>query len=195
MSAVYELKTWLHNLSGNFFQNVFHYDHPESASISPWAHAKNLITAWATNIQPSYLAILGADVLLDFITARRVTGGGGPSATTVANASGTGAADSISAGLAIDVAWINSAPTNRLGHTYICCNPQGVLDGDQWNNGYVTDVDTWISDQSTNLVLGGGDGNAVFGMFTRKTALIHANISGEVRPKPTLLNKRTTPIF
>jgi hypothetical protein len=32
-------------------------------------------------------------------------------------------------------------------------------------------------------------------MFTRKTALIHANISGEVRPKPTLLNKRTTPIF
>jgi len=101
----------------------------------------------------------------------------------------------ISAAICADVMWINASSTNRMGHSYIGGFPEGGLEGDEWQVGYKTVIDTWIITQSTNLALPGGDGTAVFGTFVRKTQVIHPNISGELRPKPTALNKRTVPVF
>lgn len=195
MSAIYEVKTWLHNQVGNFFQNTFHYDHPESAAVSPWQHAKNLATQWITDVVGDYLKLMGTDVVFDFLTARKVSGGGGPTATEIVNLVGTGGALSMSAGLCADIQWICQNPNNRMGHCYIGGVPDGALFGDIWQIPFPADCGTFITTILANLVLPMADGSAVFGTYTKKTGVIHTNEAGELRPKPTCLNKRTVPVF
>lgn len=195
MSNTYELKTSLHDLSGNFFQNVFAYSLAEAGTATPFEYADALITTWLTNIGPNYMAMMGSDIILDFVSARRITGGGGPTATQIANIPGTAANPSIASGLAFDIAWQTAAATHRPGHTFLAGMADGAIAGAQWANAFLLDVDAFIGAITGVLALAGALGNATFGVFSRKLAQFNAVLHGVKKPKPTTLNKRSLPVL
>lgn len=194
MPNLYELTTNLHNLSGNYFSNVFHYEIDDSGGPTPFNFAKALITAWDSLVSTSYSMLLGQDVFLDYYKAKRVATTGGPSCLKLSSISGGGSTDSVSAGLCGDVQWQNSNPSNRAGHSYIGGIYQAAVDGDRPAVGFVADVATWVGVMLVPVVLGGGMGNAVFSTFQRKAGTWTHVSAGNLSPKVTLLNKRTVPL-
>lgn len=195
MSHIYEVASSLHNYAGDFFQNVFAFEVTEAGAATPYEYAKALIDAVDTNMTTEYLALFGLDVILDFYSSKRITGGGGPSSTKIKGLGGPAGTSSISAGIAFDIAWQNASATNRPGHTYIGSVYDGSLIAGQWAPAYVTLIGTWITKMLTNVTLSGGLGTAVFGTFTRKTQTLSPITHGVAKPKPTMLNKRTLPIL
>ncbi len=195
MPNTYELTTSLHNFAGDFMQNVFAYSLSEAGSGTPFEYAKALCDQWAAIVLSDYMKLFGVDVLCDFISAKRITGGGGPSAVLISTGTGGGAQDSVSAGLAFDIQWQTGSGTNRPGHTYIGAPPNGSIDGGQWQTGYKNDVDTFIATILNTLTLAGALGSADFGVFSRKLAQWNVCHHGVKKPKPTMLNKRTLPIL
>lgn len=193
MSHVYQLATSLHDQAGNFFQNVFAYELSEGGAATAFGYADALIDRWRIANMPDYLDCFGADVVLDFISAKRITGLGGPSAQQIVQSGGTQAQASISAGLAADIAWQSASPLNRAGHTFMCCGPSGGIIGDAIGVGYAAVLQTFITDQLTQLALAGGLGNADFGLFSRSTTQFNKIDIGQIKPKLTMLNKRTLP--
>lgn len=193
MAHVYSIATSLHDLAGNFFQNVFHYQLTEAGVATPFGYADGLIDAWNLHCQADYLASFGNDVVHDFISAKRVTGGGGPSAQQTVALPGTDVQVSISAGMAADIAWQTASPLNRPGHTYMPCIPTGQVQGDFLQGPYLGALGAFRDDLLDTLALTGGLGNADFGVFSRKTSQFNKATVGQIKPKLTMLNKRTLP--
>lgn len=195
MSNTYELATSLHNFAGDFYQNVFAYELSEAGAFSAWEYADKLLTQWETTVETDYMALMGSDCVLDFISAKRISGAGGPTATHIRQ-TGSGAATlSISTGIALDIAWITNSGTNRPGHTYITGVYDGSIVGGQWNGGFLAFADVLAADLLTQLTLAAGAGNADFGVWSRKLAQFNKAQHHVNRPKPTMLNRRTLPIL
>lgn len=191
---IYQLIASMHNQSGYFAECTFHYQLSESGSFDPFEYAQHLIAAWQTNNEVNFLKVLGGDMVLDFYTARRISGGGGTSAQLIVGSPGTALTSCSSISLAADIAWECNAASNRLGHTFLPAVPQGGLAGDLFLSGFITDVGNFITDMLTQLTLIGGAGNADFGLYTRKTQQFNKAKQGILRPKATALNKRTLPV-
>jgi hypothetical protein len=194
MPNVYQLSTYCHNGAGNFFQNVFHFELSEAGSgVAPFDYADGLISTWITNNEPKYIDLFGNDVVLDYYAAKRITGGGGPSATRASGTVGTGSTVSASSGSAVDIQWQTASPLNRPGHTYVPGFPYSSLQGDAFTSGYLTKVGAFITQMQTNLTLAGAMGNAVFSIYTRKTTTAYQVNNGQARPKATMMNRRLLP--
>lgn len=195
MTAVYQLATSLHDGAGNFFQNVFHYQLSEAGSGNSFDYATELISSWITQNETSYLAAIGNEVILDFYSAKKVTAGGGPSATHISATPGSNIQTSSASAYAADIAWITASANNRAGHTFMAGIPTGAVSGGAFSNAYKLEITAIINDLLTQLVLGGALGTADFGVFTRKTGAFNKINHGILRPKPTGMNKRTLPVI
>jgi hypothetical protein len=196
MPNTYEQVFNCHDLAGNFFVNVFHYSLSESGTHTPFEYAQALNSAVVSDPRyGDYLAILAPDAFVDFITAKRITGTGGPSATNIRNEAGTSGTQSTSIAYAADIQWQSGAASNRPGHTFIAPMPGDSMVASVFQAGYKILVDTFITDMLVQLTLGGTAGTADFGHFTRKTKVFDKNTSGNLRPKVTALNKRTLPLI
>lgn len=191
-NQTYELATSCHNQSGNFFMNVFAFDVAEAGGFNAFDYALDLINQFIASNQADYLALFGTDVVLDFYTAKRVTGTRGPAATKISGANGSGGTDSISAGLAADIAWLNGSPTNRLGHNFIPACPQGKIDGDTWVGAFLVTVTSFINTMISPLTLI-GPSTATFSTFSRKLGGVQHITGGLLRPKATMMNRRLKP--
>lgn len=195
MPETYQLLTNLHDPGGNFVANVFHYSLSEAGSATPFEYAQALIAKWILDLQTKYLKLLGNDTVFDFISAKRVSGTGGPSAFAIVQAIGQGAHGSDAAGLAADVQWQTASGNNRPGHTYIAPVPQNAWDAGAWAAPFTTDVAAWILQMKNSMTLAGALGTADFGVFTRKGKIFNGVKEGQLLPKPTMLNKRTVPVI
>jgi hypothetical protein len=196
MAHVYQLVTYCHSGGGNFFQNVFHYELSEAGSgVSPFNYADALNSTWITNVEPSYVDLFGNDVILDFISAKRITGGGGPTASRIRATNGTAAVISSTSGASMDIQWQTASPLNRPGHTYMCSFPYNWLQGDQFSGSAIAKVATFITAITAVLPLAGALGDAVFQIFTRKTDTGYTVDSGLLRPKPTVMGRRLLPVI
>lgn|SRR5436305_9959981 len=194
MPHVYQLVTNLHGGAGNFFANVFHFELSESGSgIHPFDYADALVAEWVTIMNTKYLALFGDDVVLDFISAKKVNEGGGPSAAHAVNAAGGAASQSSTTGASADVQWQTGSSNNRPGHTYLAAFPYDQLQADAFLALYLGHVGTWIGQMLTPMTLAGALGSATFGIYTRKTNTFNVTNSGRVRPKVTMMNKRLLP--
>lgn len=195
MPNTYQLIANLHDPGGNFVANVWHYSLSESGAGTPFEYAQALLNQWTSTLQTKFLKLLGNDTILDFITAKRVSGTGGPSAFAIIQAIGGGAHGSETAGLAADVQWQTASGNNRPGHTYIAPVPQQAWDAGSWVTPFTTDVAAWILQMKASMTLSGGLGTADFGVFTRKGKIFNGVKEGQLLPKPTMLNKRTVPVI
>lgn len=195
MPNTYQLMTNLHDPGGNYVANVFHYSLSESGAGDAFDYANALITGWIAHVEVPFLTSLGNDMVLDFITAKRVSGTGGPTAQQVSGATGLGTGPSDAAGLAADVQWQTASSLNRPGHTFLAAVPVSAYQSGSWQAPYPTTVAAWITAVRTSLTLTGGLGTADFGIFTRKGKIFNVAKAGQLLPKPTMLNKRTKPVI
>jgi hypothetical protein len=195
MPNTYQLVTNMHDPAGNYVANVFHYSLSEGGSASPFEYAQALVAKWLTSVSLDFLKLLGNDTLLDFVTAKRVSGTGGPTASTIVTSTGTGAGSSLMSGAAADLQWQTASSNNRPGHTYVAPIPDGSYTAGSWVAPFTTNVGTFITTLKTQLTLTGSLGTADFGVYTRKTKVFNICKEGQLRPKPTMLNKRTLPII
>lgn len=195
MPNTYSLAVAMHDLGGNFLENVFMYSLTEAGSGDPFRYADELITQWRAGVETDFLACLGNDVTVDYMSAKRVSGTGGPSATQIVVDTGSGGSTSGAAGLCADVQWQNLGINNRPGHTFIGCFPHNSYQSGFFDPAYQTVVGTWISTMLGVLTLGGGFGTATFGILQRKGKVFNVAKSGKLMPKPTMLNKRSVPLL
>lgn len=193
MPNTYQLLVNGHDPGGNFVANVFHYSLSEGGTASAFEYAKALINSWTSANLAKWLALLGNDFFIDFYTAKRVSGTGGPTSQLIAGAVGLGSASSDAAGLAADIQWQTQSSNNRPGHTFVAPVPTGTFASGSWQAPYPTAVSQFITQQLTQLTLTGGLGTADFGVYTRKTKVFNIAKSGQLLTKPTMLNKRTKP--
>jgi hypothetical protein len=191
-NETYEISLSMHNQAGNFFQNVFAYDVNEAGGHSAFDYADDLITKWIAQNEISFLALLGDDVILDFYTARRVSGSKGPAATGISGNAGSAASASLTTGLCADVFWLNGSITNRGGHTFVGGPPAGSISGDLWQGGYSTKIATWVTNMLTALNII-GPSSATFSTFSRKLGSVSHITKGILRPKATMMNRRLKP--
>lgn len=193
MTAVYKLITGLHNGQGNFFSNIFTYQLTEAGSGHPFDYALALVDAWKLAIETDYLALMGSDVVLDFIQAKKFTSGGGPTASKQVGDTGTGSTASITTQLAADIAWVTASAINRFGHSFIGAVYDGALNQDFWDTAFLLKVVTFVNAMTTVLTLAGALGTATFGVYTKKTTTFNHASAGILKEKATVMNKRARP--
>ena len=193
MPNTYQLMTNGHDPGGNFVANVFHYSLSEGGSDSPFEYANALINQFVITVQAKLLAMCGNDFFLDFITAKRVSGTGGPSASQIIGSTGGGTAACDAAGLASAIQWQTASSNNRPGHSFIAPVPAGLYVSGAWIAPQTTNASLFITAMRTQLTLVAGGGTADFGVYTRKTKVFNIVKEGQLLPKPTMLNKRTKP--
>lgn len=195
MSATYQLIPSMHDAAGNFFQNVFHYELSEAGTGLEYDYAADLIDAWDTGVGGDFAGMLGNDVTIDFISAKRITGIGGVSATTIVGSGGLGPNNSLCSAFAADIAWYTAAASNRPGHTFMGGVYAGAIINGQWDAAYINLANAFIASMLTQLTLAHGRGTADFGLFTRKTNTFNVAKSGVLKVKPSGFNKRTLPLI
>lgn len=195
MPNTYSLAIAMHDLGGNFLENVLMYQLTEAGAGDPFKYADALITEWRLSNEASFLDLLGNDVTVDYMSSKRVTGTGGPSATQIVVDTGTGVDTSGAAGLCADVQWQNLGINNRPGHTFIGCFPHSEYASGFFTSAYQTKVATWVGIMLAPLTLAGGFGTATFGILQRKGKVFNVAKSGKLLPKPTMLNKRSLPLL
>jgi hypothetical protein len=195
MTAVYELKASMHDQGGNFVQNVFRYQLSEAGAHTPFEYAERLIAAFVGGPEGEFFDLMGLDVIVDFYTAKKISGTGGPSATLIKATTATGAAVSTASGLAADIQWQTASGNNRPGHSFIGLIPDGSFQSGFYQGGFPAKCDAFITAMLTQLTLTGAAGTADFGIYTRVGSVFNHALFGQLRPKPTMLNKRTLPVI
>lgn len=194
MPATYRLATYMHNGAGNFFQNVFSYELSEAGSgVGAFEYADALIAAYISHTQTDYLGLFGSDVVLDYYTAKRITGAGGVSASRASGEVGAAAGLCSTAGASADVQWQTNSPLNRPGHSYIASFPSGSIQGDVFTAAYGLKISAWITKMLAVMPLAGALGDAVFKIYSRKGDISYTVNSGILRPKATMMNRRLSP--
>lgn len=159
--------------AGQFFQNVMHYKLSESGASNPAAWAAALITAWETSVRAKWLDCQTSTAEMRSLKAKRVTGGGGPTAITLYGAAvhnGTrGTTCSTTAEAAIMEFPVNLNGKNVTGKIFLA----GIDDADILNNTFdapfLTPFNALKTQILTALTLAGGLGTATFTIFNKAT--------------------------
>lgn len=91
VADIYELKLVGHDVDGNQWNNVLHYDCSDAAIVgtTEFEEAGDVINAWQTNNQPNFLRVLPNDTTFQYITCRRVIPTGGATSIALLNVMGT----------------------------------------------------------------------------------------------------------
>lgn len=179
---------------GNQMANVFHYRLTEVGSHRPYDWANGLVNRFQVVNESAFTPLMGGGSKITSYTAKRVTGGGGPSAILAATASGASGDPCDNSAFAANLQWQTDDPSNRPGHTLIGCVPDTAWVSGHWDTiTYEPNVILFADAMNTPLVLAGGLGDAIFVIFNRKLGLGYIPGSYQLLPKPTATNKRTLP--
>lgn len=190
--GTYRLTAHLHNAKGYFWENVFNYAVVGSpVDDSKFATALALADAWVAKIGAAFLHCMGADTLLDVVTARCIDPLPGSTASSIVGSNSDQVNAGMTAGAAADIVWIDGGDTGRFSRTFLANPPEGMLEGDSFVAAYITAVDAWALLMTAELSLGAGVGNGSFVHYVEKTKTVHAIVVGDVRDKASMLNKRT----
>lgn len=194
MPSVYQLVAGAIDAAGNYVENVYHFLLAEAGAGTPYEYANALITAWVAGPGATLLGCLGSDYLLNNVTARKVTNGGGPTAVQNPNQNGSWASLTNASGLSVNMSWIPGAGANRPGHTFVPGIPASEITGSTISPGLITALGLWAAAQiaSFNLTISFGDAQMV--IFHRKTSLYTIIADYVVRPVLTFFNQRKRPI-
>jgi hypothetical protein len=179
---------------GNAFLNVFHYQCTIPSDSNAYEEAVALIDAFDTINTGKFLALLSETATLDFYSCKRISTGGGPTSTRNANSMGSTIGAGASSGLGANLAWISASPNNRFARNIIAGLAVGSFSGEVWSAAFIQACSDFIGVMKTPLVLAGDKGSATFVQYTKKTKTGTTITDGTLRPKPTMLNKRTLPV-
>jgi hypothetical protein len=192
--GVYKVTAFCHNEKGHHWQNVFHYSVVTSApDDTKFATALALADKWEAEIGQDYVNTMGADTVLDVVTATCIDPPPGTTATSISGITSSAAAEGVSAAIAADVEWIDGGDTGRFSRTFLSNPMDGHIKGDAVQPAYIAKIDTFAAKMTALLPLGPGKGDATFVHWVPKTKGRFAIVVANVQDKVTGLNKRTVP--
>jgi len=179
---------------GNQMANVFHYALDEVGSHRPFDFANLLVNQFQVVNEAAFTPLMGGGSKITSYSAKKVTGGGGPSAILIGTAVGAAGDPCDTSAFAANLQWQTDDPSNRPGHTLIGCVLDTAWVSGHWDTiTYQPNVLLFASAMDTPLTLPGGAGNAEFVIYNRKLRLGYVPGSHQLLPKPTATNKRTLP--
>lgn len=180
---------------GNFALNrwIFLSGTEPATSAECFTQAKALAENFISLVLPSLLACMGTDCLINVAYARHIGTLGGSAAYVLTNEDGTGSSVSSANVIAADVGWLPGGTTNRPGHTFVWGIPKAEIQESTLSDALLLLLQTFI----TNMIAGvAADAfNFTFQILSRAVHALTPVTAGNVRPKITGLNKRTSPFI
>lgn len=167
MAKIYSLVVTGVN-SGQFVQNVLHYQSSETGSFDAYDWASDLIDSWIVAHQGLFLLMLASDYHLLSYRARRVSSPGGPTVIKLANDAGAHAGTTDTAGASVESAFpVVVAGKNVTGKFYVPGVPGGTFVENQLDNSYSTVVHNFAQSLLTPLTGSTTSSTYDFGVYRR----------------------------
>jgi hypothetical protein len=191
---IFALTAHLRSAGGNSFINVWHYQGTVPSTSNAFEWSKALLQSFAATNEASFLKLMAPETTLDFYSARRVSIGGGTTATLISASNGSAVGSAASSGLGANIAWVSNANNNRFARTIVAGLTNEDMVGEAWTMAFTQNVQFFVTAMTLPLQLGANEGDATFCQYTKKTKAGTIITDGLLRPKPTMLNKRTLPV-
>jgi hypothetical protein len=191
--GVYQLKIGQVDGRGNYWENVLHFNNNEGAITTPYGAALDLVQSFQGTVLTHYLNLLGTDVKVNILSAKKLDGTGGPTAFAQANSSGTGSTTSVSPAYAADLQVIPGGLKNRPGHQFISGIPNAALVGSVYQSAFETAATGYMAALLAFTTTTGGNG-IEYGTYTKSTKTVTNATNMLLNVKVTALNKRTLPL-
>jgi hypothetical protein len=193
MDGIYELVMGGIDGAGNYAENVFHYAIQGSSSGHlEYETAHELCSAFGTTNIPLLQPLLGTDVTINVLSARRVDGPGGPTYTIPVAADGTGGVESFTQAAAIDCAMYPGGAANKVGHMYLWGIVNTAISAGAVVGGFLSSLATLFTALLTALTVDGG--SAKLSTYTKATNVATFVTAMVSRSKVSGFSKRTAPI-
>jgi hypothetical protein len=193
MAGVYQLVLGQVDPAGNYWENVFHFNNSEAIISDPWSAAKDLCDTFVSAVLPAFAALLGTDNTCNLMSAKKVSGAGGPTAFEGIATIGTGTGVGVSPVVAADIAVFPGGLANRAGHIYISGFSTGALTSGEWQSPFPATVVAFTGALASMTVTTGGN-SVNYGTYTKSTKHCTNAVHFNLKPKPTGMNKRTLPV-
>lgn len=195
MPEVYKLTLIGRDGQGNQWNNVLHYRAtPGGGGASPWDEAGAFIDATAAQWVSSFLQLIPNDSELSFITARRVSAGGGQTAIRQFLLNGTEGSLEDVIGVGPMLRFITTAMgRGKQGRMFLPGLPVDSHLGNFLTAPYAAACTNFVGDLITPYT---ADGDTfVLTVFDRSTGADNEVIGGEVALKLGAQRKRMVPLF
>lgn len=192
---VYQVVFSTRDVDGLTAQNVFHAQMDDSTFTDYFAATQALLAGVQALLAGDYEAMISEGCTLLGILARRITNGGGSTASLVLNVPGawSGVHDIATSGVCAVMRYITAGTDHDGGRSFFPCVPKDALTDNVYASGYITAVNKFAAD----LVTGGAAGSIpfFFGAWVRKTHTFVPYVAYQLNAKPGSLNKRLKPFI
>jgi len=181
------------DVQGNYWVNVWNYFVEGDDTTSPLEVAQDLAAQWQSAVLDSYRALIPSDVTILALKVRCVSAGGGPSVIVALSMPGASADQAQTTGTSPNVAWYPTTTPWKIGHTYLPAVDVVSFINGAFVGSYIILVTTWINDMLAPIVGLPGGNTATFALLDKETMVSNIVFTGLLRPKITLMNRRTLP--
>ena len=174
--------------------NVLHFSSDADASHNVFDVASILCSEWHDNSKAGLIAVLASDCVLESVSARRVSTGGGPTFTLPENTNGAAPNGPMGeSALAAVVSWVPEVAPWQYGHIFIGPTPDGFITGNVWDNDYRINCDTYANTMKMGYASPVPVINFGLVIYDRKTGIGRPVHSLEFKDKPASLSRRLKP--
>lgn len=197
--GIYQLGLHGHDGQGNQWANFFCYNVFETVGDAPNVMtARDVILAWRSALESTYLACVPGDIYLRQYTCRCVTTAthSGTATKPATAPAGTRPTDSVSLNIGPQIAWYPTVDSRQVGKTFL----PGIAAGDVVEGTIQTTLQenilTWATAMVEDLTLGEpGIGHGEFSIWKRSAGLAGKIVIGYLRARLGSQRKRTSPTF
>lgn len=191
--SVYQVKAGFVDARGNYWENVLHFNNNEATIDQPYSAALDLCSSFDTTMHTTLMALLGTDVKLNILSAKKLDDPGGPTAFTPVNRSGTGSTPSVSPAFAADFQVIPGGLKNRAGHIFMSGIFQAAIQGSIYQAAFETASTAFFAALLAFTTTTGGN-DVSYGTYTKSTKTVTTATFLGLNIKVTGMNKRTLPV-
>ncbi len=194
MAEIYQIA--VHGLTpqGNYWATIWHWLYQNSESLVGVSAARDVATWFSSTGGALLQDVLPVDTQIKGTNTRRVSLGGGPTWTEPFDHEGTRAGTVQSAGVCPDVAWYPGEAPWSIGHTYLPGVTSDDLDEGEYSDSFALAVDSFVAGIVSDANVTDGGSQMQFVLWSPADDTFTIVITGTLRPKPTLMNRRLKPV-
>jgi hypothetical protein len=194
MAEIYQMAISGLTPQGNYWATIWHWLWTPTDPLVGISAAREVSTWFDLTGGAAYQAVLPLDTKIANCSVRRVSLGGGPTWSDPFNELGVRTGTVQSAGVCPDVAWYPGEEPWNIGHTYLPGVTSDDLDEGIYDPGFVTAVQTWIDLMTSDTNITQDGSGLQFVLWNAATDEFAIVITGTLKPKPTLMNRRLKPV-
>lgn len=193
MSGIYLLTLAGVDGKGNTWENVLHFQLNESGAGTGADYCVALINSWMTANAATFLACHAVDTILQTVSAKKINPTGSLTIVMPQAEPGTGPATSFASAIGGLIEFVPEDGWPHSAKVFLASAPVGWVIEGVVQVAYETAIIAFADALATNLVLDGGLGTAIYGLWSKKTAIFHATIDNFFKAVVSSLSKRLRP--